>query len=159
MNWSKPYTEFSQIQKQFIDCQIDEAIKIHECEAEFSTLNSKSEWNGTTLSRLCIEKSSWVRKKEAIDEMKKEAKNKEAVLSMKSKNSQVSFQSAVRKINNRNDCASCPQRLKTNTALPDWPRHDTLHSSNEFIISNKSSFSRSAKRKEGDIATDRREER
>ena len=147
------------IHKDPLSREIDEAIKIHECEAEFSTLNSKSEWNGTTLSRLCIEKSSWVRKKEAIDEMKKEAKNKEAVLCMKSKNNQVSFQSAVSKIKNRNEDASFPQHLKTNTALPDWPRHDTLHSSNAFNISNKSSFSRSAKRKEGDIATGGREER
>ena len=77
------------IHKDPLSREIDEAIKIHECDAEFSTLNSKSEWNGTTLSRLCIEKSSWVRKKEAIDDMKKEAQSKEAVLSMKSKNSQV----------------------------------------------------------------------
>ena len=66
------------IHKDPLSREIDEAIKIHECEAEFSTLNSKSEWNGTTLSRLCIEKSSRVRKKETIDDMKKEAQNKEA---------------------------------------------------------------------------------
>ena len=135
------------IHKDPLSREINEAIKIRECESMFIILNSKSEWNSITLPRLCIEKKSWERKKEAIDTMNKEARDKAAVSSMKEKNKHVTFQSAIVRLGLSNKVAPCPQHMQINKLPYGWRGRNIVHNSDEIKITKKFSFSRSAKRK------------
>ena len=145
------------IHKDPLSREIDEAIKIQVCKVEFNNLNSKSEWNGATLSRLCIEKSSWEKKKEALKESEKEAQEKAAVEKMKKKNKQVSFESAIIKNKLRNEGVPSPHFSKPNDLLPDQLARVNKDNSDEYNLFKNSSFSRSTKRKQRTPAEQRGE--
>ena len=56
----------NKVHKDPLSREIHEAVLNQKVRDEDQVLNSKSEWNKTSLSRLCIQKSDWEVKKEAI---------------------------------------------------------------------------------------------
>ena len=54
----------NKVHKDPLSRELHEAVLIKKIREEEWILNSKSEWNKTSLSRLCIEKEDWEIKKE-----------------------------------------------------------------------------------------------
>ena len=78
--------------------EIHEALLIQKIKLEETILNSKSEWNRTSLQRLCIEKDEWEIKKEIAIKNESDARDKALSKVFRDSKRKITFESAIQKL-------------------------------------------------------------
>ena len=103
--------------------EVYEAVMIQKVNADegITILNSKSEWNSSSLSRLCIDKKEWEKRKELEEYDALTIKNKLDARKFKELKKSTSFDGAVSKLllkSNKDRASSSPQVRVTNDTSP-----------------------------------------
>ena len=117
----------NRVHKDALSREIDEALHIQMVSKVANTLNSKSEWQSNTLSRLCIEKSVWEQKKLADEEIEKKSIYLQAAKEFKGMKSVVSFNEAIQKL-----------ELKSNSSMgQNMAEHNKMQTKSRFKMAPK----------------------
>ena len=92
----------NKVHRDALSRELHEAVLIQKIKEDECILNSKSEWNKTSLSRLCIEKDEWELRKELAANDKHEATAKILNKRFKESKKTISFYDALTKTRNIN---------------------------------------------------------
>ena len=109
----------SKIHKDALSREIDEAVMIQYVSKTAEILNSKSEWNNVSLSRLTLSKKEWQVKKEMKEKDTNDAEELKRYQEFTASKARPSFDSAILKLkagltaSNSNKTSSSPQIVQT----------------------------------------------